>query len=618
MPPFLPFAALSRATRASSLPKTPEPLADAQPTSPPRPRLRLKRRNASHLHAPTQQFLASVAAADVPIPSIEEPYVVDEDMLDTLQQGTNERIFSPPKTPAPGIVLSVSPRRYPDWSMTSSVGSLESSPECESSRPSTARSTQTSASLFSDLDQCLSPGWDQGWDQSEPSADDAGESTGKTHKTSTMPSRSRKARWTKAMSQHLWSTYLLYLQDPHVTPFRIGKCGIPPHGVCTRVAREAKRSWKGCSAQLRTGRNLEVQGLAPAGEVSSSFVQWPHTCAATRAHLREMCKANAGSTVRSHQYLANSPTPYGKAASRLRNRRFTPALSPSAFSSSDMAISLAVSTSDSMQAHGPLAQLTRSEPDPFSSQPSPIVRANITTAQLVSEPQRPRLGSPFMAQSYGPSSSASLAASLDISLETPRQAQTLGHQRGLQSPARVTRSRSNTQKRRDRQPLFEPRRIKRPSLGSDLWADPTATEDAPVGVLSTAEFSSTTSKQCDDLFVPRANIQELFETTQTSSSRIKTDAKVRRNLSIALEGPPRLGSPFTFAGNSRSVPNRFSSPAALTNDAARRPFATVQQPSENVVTTPKTSLASRLAYIDERLRDFRRRDPTRRRSDSPL
>jgi hypothetical protein len=59
-------------------PRTPEPQAEDEPQipSPPRPRLKVRRRNVSNLQAPTDHFLASVAAADVPIPTIELPQVV--------------------------------------------------------------------------------------------------------------------------------------------------------------------------------------------------------------------------------------------------------------------------------------------------------------------------------------------------------------------------------------------------------------------------------------------------------------------------------------------------------------------------------------------------------------
>src|SRR5262249_12943234 len=99
-------------------PKTPEPFAqtdDSQVPSPPNQRLKLRRRVVSQLTAPTQQFLASVAAADVPIPSIEEPEIAadhydmdgrcpfpefryeDEDDLRFLRPG--RRGVSAPKTP---------------------------------------------------------------------------------------------------------------------------------------------------------------------------------------------------------------------------------------------------------------------------------------------------------------------------------------------------------------------------------------------------------------------------------------------------------------------------------------------------------------------------------------
>ena len=90
-PASLPMGLRAAVFRA---PKTPEPMAEGEtrPPSPPRPRFRLKRRNVSqHLAAPTQQFLASVAAADVPIPSIEEPEVISLDSdVDTSFTGLNQ------------------------------------------------------------------------------------------------------------------------------------------------------------------------------------------------------------------------------------------------------------------------------------------------------------------------------------------------------------------------------------------------------------------------------------------------------------------------------------------------------------------------------------------------
>ncbi|KAM0564197.1 hypothetical protein ACHAPJ_000406 [Fusarium lateritium] len=623
----------ARSARRDDIPRTPEPAlnGETQPPSPPRPRFRVKRRNASNLNAPTEQFLASVAAADIPIPSIEEPRVLDEEMVDTMYpishysdmedlpltpHGGSDRMFSPPKTPAPGALPALSPKQYPSWSIDSTLSSLESSPDYESSRPSTAHSTHTSTSLLSyfsissdDLSQCVSPDNEHADLLNDLSSADDKSKTLKPSRTELPRDTIRRAPWTKPMNQHLWSTYMMYLQDPKVTPFRIGKSGIPPHGVCLRVAREAKRSWKGSKAQGNI--DLSSGSITPTQGTAGPYVQWPHTCAATRAQLRELCKMNARSNARGSHYLAPSPTPFGKSAVRYWNRRMAPGRSPSVFSGQDMAISLAVSTSDSMQLQGPLAQLTNSQPEPQSDElPSPL--PNNELLEPVPEPQRTQLASPFGARSYGPSSSSSLPSSFVVDSKLQRQTHTGGPRRVLMSPVRLTRSRS-TQKRRSNH--LEARKIKRPSLGSDLWVDPASLVDlsAPEDQFTIPQREpDMTNDEIEKAFVPRKNIQELFEASQPLPSQKQTLAPPFGEM------PPRLGSPFAFGGSSFSFPNRLSHGTGSDPDAARRPFATVQQSGESNNGVTRSSLASRLAYIDERLKDFRRRDQPRRRSESPL
>ncbi|WYZ34555.1 hypothetical protein EsH8_I_000831 [Colletotrichum jinshuiense] len=623
-------------------PKTPEPFAgdeELQPPSPPRPRLRLKRRVASSLAAPTSQFLASVAAADVPIPSIEEPepagankqissmtYPIIHNLKDLDDLGLHKvrgRRFSPPKTPAPGAAPSLSPRRYPNWSIDSAFSSGESTPECESSRPSTARSTQTSASLFSrfsltseDL-QCISPETEASDHFSHPFPDPVDEAARLPSKPK---AKRRKAPWTKAMSDHLWTTYLTYLQDPKVTPFRTGKSCIPPHGVCLRVSREAKRSWRGPKGGRRS-LNPKSGSNTPTVEVACTFLQWPHTCAATRAHLRELCKLKAtSSSARTSQFLANSPTPFGRTATRFWNRRSTPARSSSVFSAHDMSMSLTLSTSEAMQPQGPLAQLITSDPEPVQeSMTEPFPPLPTDFAQLdVPLDERPRLGSPFMAKSYGPSSTGALAAA--ISSAPQRQNQSLGHRRTLQSPARLTRSRSNTQKRigRARQASHEPRKTKRPSLVSDLWTEPMPADNLPkTPVKPEIEFSSTDRNSRDDLFVPRTNLAGLFTAPMPiPQARPQLSGSSSSLLAPTTGPPPRLGSPFPGSSTSFSFPNRFTQPEEFDHGTIR-PFATIQQ-SVDGGSAPPRNLSDRLAYIDERLRDFRRRDTNRRRSESPF
>ncbi|UPK98091.1 hypothetical protein LCI18_009026 [Fusarium solani-melongenae] len=645
MPPFQPFAApWSRSARRDEIPTTPEPTlaGQVQPPSPPRPRFRVKRRNASNLNAPTQQFLASVAAADIPIPSIEEPRVMDEEMEDTMYpisqlsdmddmpltpHGGSDRMFSPPKTPAPGALPELSPKQYPNWSIDSTLSSLESSPDYESSRPSTAHSTHTSTSLLSyfsisseELSQCVSPDTEKVDNFAELSSVEDNDKTIKAPQKAVPRDTLRRAPWTRPMIHHLWSTYTMYLQDPKVTPFRVGKSGIPPHGVCLRVAREAKRSWRGSKAQASAVDQNSGSATPTAQGPSGPYVQWPHTCAATRAQLRELCKMSVRTNARGNQHLVPSPTPYGNSAARFWNRRAGLARSPSVFSGQDMAMSLAVSTSESMQLQGPLAQLTNSQPDDELPSPPPNVESLAPVAGVEPlESERTRLASPFPMHSYGPSSSSSssLPSSFVVDAKQQRQTHTGGPRRVLMSPVRLTRSRS-TQKRRTKQAMHEPRKTKRPSLGSDLWVDPASiidiTSDTDALLRREQEEHQMALDEIEKTIAPCKNLQQLFEASQPAAGDHNMLAPP------VTEVPRRLGSPFSLSGSSFSYPNRLSHGNGVEANAARRPFATVQQlsVSENTPAVTRSSLASRLAYIDERLKDFRRRDRPRRRSESPL
>ncbi|KAK4220084.1 hypothetical protein QBC37DRAFT_367097 [Rhypophila decipiens] len=636
-------ASLPRGFRLSDVeaPKTPEPFAqndEAKMPSPPKPRLRLKRRVVSQvaqLTAPTQHFLASVAAADVPIPSIEVPESdpMDSDLisLDALHhQSLNEdtamlsvhprgRAFSPPRTPAPDFLPCLSPKRYPQWSIDS-FGSVESTPDYESSRPSTARSTVTSSSLFShisaisDDDHFLGSEVDCK-EKYTLQEDDCAE----LRDHSTRSRKARKAPWTKAMSDHLWSTFTLYLSDPKVTPVRMGKSGIPPQGVCLRVAREAKRSWKGAKALGKAPASAEGRksgSSTPTAETSGSFIQWPHTCAATRAHLRELCKLKATSGSKKHRFISRSPTPFTQFAARHWNRRSTPARNPSAFTQ-DMTMSLTLSTSDSMQPQGPLAQLAVSSSEllqqPVMLPPQPPAQP-LLPGQLLNtfegEPsfaERRRLGSPFGARSYGPSSSGSLAAALGITGPMPRrQTHTVGPRR-LQSPVRL--SRSGTQKRRNTQ-SSEPR--KRPSIGADLWMDPSSASAKTENNVGT-EFSST-----NELFIPRVPAEPILTTSASMPD-------VSAQITSPLSPPARLGSPFSASNSSFSFPNRIrrsyqAGSVDLGSLGRSRQFATIQQFPESTTPQPRAprgNLAGKLAYIDQRLKEIKQRD-FRRRSQSPM
>ena len=841
-----PFPSLAAGCFSAGAPRTPEPGAsfavtgnDAPPLSPPSPprRMRLKRRAAPRLSAPTQNFLASVAAADVPIPSIEVPDHSEQftgmlglqplpqmqnfhqslfalENMDSNFLSIKSRTFPAPKTPAPEVATSASaslPSRYPDWSIDSVFSSsAESSPDPEcgsSSRPSTARSTQTSSSsLFSrfsqlsDDDHCLSP------EEDAPSKSKSGP-TSHLHElrrnsasggifassslavadgdnaSSNRRRRARKPALTKAMSAHLWATYILYLQDPKVTPFRVGKSCVPPHGVLLRVAREAKRSWKGAKAMARASSSSKTNSIAavpeeqlsptpladvPAVTVSSTdsadaaaagrdgaagtksgsstptatdstangtYMEWPFTNAATRAHLRELCRQKAatpGSGARGLQYMSRSPTPFmqtaAAAATRPRNMRVTPGASndisfnapinapvnarpnapsgltafpSSSFGTKDMTMSLVLSTAEAMQPHGPLAQLTRVGRDrayssfnatnshntqgPRSSHrshrslgshlyhpsgPPPSIDASLAAAMSIvsssapnsetfmpappapatdasGEPsfaERRRLGSPFTARSYGPSSSSSLAAVLGLSTANTRQPHTVGPRRSLQSPVRI--SRTNTQKARRTKHLSQDLR-RRPGLGTDFFTEPSAFSSFgfPHGPNEDSSSNANTAYH-DDPFSPRTEEKPCLTSSSSApqlslaaaaapraSGTLMDDAETAfpeftrtatptmRSLGDRAEQPPaRLGSPFALpeTNTSFSFPNRlFQSTADLDMAPVSRPFATVQRVAQPKSAAGRADLASRLAYLDQRLREINHRNGNTRRSDSP-
>lgn len=602
--------------------RTPEPFLDGecqQPPVTPRPRFKLKRRHVSeHLAAPTQQFLASVAAADVPIPSIEEPAIADFD-TDSLPPWSDfermeadhennklqhpfgrKRLDTPPRTPAPEDPPSLTPSRYPNWNIDW-MSDCESSPEPES-RPSTSRSKRTSRSSFSQLSFCFSDEdihFSPEITAPEKNFDlDLIETRhGGLQPHSGMSRMSRKAPWTKAMCAHLWATYNMYLSDPRVTPFQIGKSGLPPEGVCKRVAREAARSWKGARAVARSTSVSDAKSgsSTPTAESSGAFMQWPHTGAATRAQLRVLCKQKArGPDAGKFRfaYFSRSPTPFTNTTARWV-RRSTPGATAPPFETHDMSTSLAISTSEAMNPEGPLARLTNSAPEsPALPTPTTLDHHPHTTVETEpSSEERRRLGSPINAKSYGPSSSASLTDAFGLPAGAgERQIRTVGPRRRLQSPVRLSRT-STTHKRKTGQ-AHEAR--KRPSLSTDIWLEPISARNSENCAAHKKSFSLDYRE--DNIFTSRSQSQLYIDTNQETNYQ-------QPAAPTAL--PQRLGSPFSGSASSFSVPNRFSQPIDFESSVFGRRFSTLHPALSSRPNEPASiNLASKLAYIDSRLKDF--------------
>lgn len=170
--------------------------------------------------------------------------------------------------------------------------------------------------------------------------------------------RASKPRWTEEMDRHLWATYLRYLQDPTVTPFRSDPGRAPPLGVCHRVARAARKSWHGprsltgpVEASFSTGHaavgnggtanqqrhrtplrdvyddtnavytnppaSLSMPaahnpwpGAGPLEAPRALALGWPRSDSATRKRLRQLCRNSATHSSRLQRSLqTRSPMP---------------------------------------------------------------------------------------------------------------------------------------------------------------------------------------------------------------------------------------------------------------------------------------------------------------------
>lgn len=283
-----------------------------------------------------------------------------------------------------------------------------------------------------------------------------------------------ETRWTPEMDNHLWNTYQIYLQDPTITPFKMVPGSIPPLGVSHRVAREAKRNWpkaKTASFQSKLSRqqfgdSLSVRNEGPikmasyrSGSITpTARSTWPRSESSTRRRLKELCKRKFSIAPHYQRLLqSRSPSPFhdlfSRRASRPPSRLGSSYSNSASFATRDLGVSL-VSSSAPHQ----LSQLaTEEKPHVETKQDwfnNPVEASNPETeteapkrsksGDLLDPGPAPRLGSPFMYNTWGPS-----ASNRRVRPTTPiNQCDTI-HVTGsrLRSPARMDLH-SNAPKRR--------------------------------------------------------------------------------------------------------------------------------------------------------------------------
>ena len=433
-------------------PKTPEretaPV--PEPASPHGFRVRRRARPRLRTSAQSQPLLALGQGPDVAIPSIEAPETYEPlaPALQIYQPESDERYLSPftralfaPRTP--------SPPRPVEWDSSSKQKAAGESIV----RPTSAISSLSDSSDASDVDSdgfsyggsCTSPESDAADPFGFPSPKKAYEDTPMLQSLESSPlaakdvGPAKKARFTPEMDKHIWTIYMTYIQDPTVTPFKTLPGSSPPLGVCHRVAREARKTWRGgkvtTAATFGTAQRkgspdtitAETSGsLTPTiAVVSPKYQRWPRSGAATRSRLRKLCRNKA--TIAPHyQRLmkSRSPSPFTSSSrpSSHAPRVCSPLNEPASFATRDVQIALATSTSSTMQPNGPLAQLARSSSEalpsstedwrtapsaPFAS-PPPIpsdVEPPPAPAPETHQHTQSPLGSPFIYRTWGPSRS---------------------------------------------------------------------------------------------------------------------------------------------------------------------------------------------------------------------
>lgn len=381
----------------NQLPQTPAPAPESEhvsePPPPPRQTFKIRRRRADNPENPQPSAPDSDALPTFEMTESEDASDMRDDTAITpgylAPKPSYLRSIDPPRTPASQVTTySVDGGLPAEWSMVNGLA-LE--------RPSSAGSnfSDSSATSFgSSNDSHPSAG---GGSCTSPESDAADpfsfyELKSGPPATSPLPSTelptakrvktSRHPKWTPEMDNHLWIAYMAYVQDPRVTPFKMLPGTSPPLGVCHRVAREAKRAWKGhrSSQGDKLIPRISIQGadspdtICPSGNRNSSpptltenrrfaASKWPRSQAATRRRLRDLCKKKPSLSAHYQRLLrTRSPSPFESSSSSSPKTHSAP--QTSTFSSRSLNVSLTEATAPSMQANGPLAQLAHETPRP--------------------------------------------------------------------------------------------------------------------------------------------------------------------------------------------------------------------------------------------------------------
>jgi hypothetical protein len=270
--------------RDGHMPQTPEPEPqpeELQPPPPPRQTLKVRRRRTTMVQ---QHNDADFAMGQRPIPTIEAPELHQDISSDLPLAPTQDdaylspgfsytRMLSPPKTPVAQMRTTIISFDGPQhWSDLDQSSQSESSSRPTSSSGFSDSSFSSRGSIESFMSRggsCTSPEEET----SDPFLAFSPDVKYGQPTTSPLPAfqsarpakrLKMRATFTEDMDHHLWMTYMKYLQDPTVTPFKALPGTVPPNGVCHRVSRMARKTWKG-PRSTRLGVRAGVQYEYRAG-----------------------------------------------------------------------------------------------------------------------------------------------------------------------------------------------------------------------------------------------------------------------------------------------------------------------------------------------------------------
>lgn len=543
---------------------------------------------------------------DVPVPSIEYPQgSSSSDTTDSDDLINDDRFLAPPrqrlifKTP-PAQVRGTpfdggdSEQMWPSWDETPALarnirrrGSACSDSSIESvetlaSRPSVGGScTSVESDVFDHhfpLEFSKEPGME----------------------SPTLPERQEVQRhhvkdrsWSREMDSHLWNTYQMYLQDPTITPFKRTPGSIPPLGVTARVARRARRTWDtkrlSFTQTLPTQSNDRSGSSTPRARESSVQPPWPRSDAKTRGRLKLLCRRKFSISPHYQRMMqSRSPEPM---ADKLDVPSESRPENTNAYAFRDLGVSL-VSTDRKLLAHHfeqPPLEKSRAESSnsavvPGTTPAHPVLELPSQHYQFPAVERHdlpPRLGSPFVYNTWGPGSHRQVA---DVPQSARRETIHVPNRR-----LRRTTRLENTP--RDPNDVFS-------SDACDNKAEDEEVQNRLENFLRENKFQNigkgrvrvrnrgaTTSgavapRDVDQLFSPPSSLNS----SQAEETTPDTKPPVNQFLNIAGENIKRLGSPFKVESNfkRREAPGRFIRHApSLSEPFANGGIAPHANPSTN-------------------------------------